>query len=275
MHATPGKVSMPAAPLCLRLSLMAVFLLQVFVTRGPATATPANNFNTVGLAAAYEFSGNAHDSSGNENHGVVHGATLTTDRFGNANSAYLFDGGADRIELSPIFSGDQDPLTFSVWVKIEEFGGSIYGEYTYYGQTRNFFKSYATGLTFDQYSPSGGGVGINVDLASHLHEWAHIALTKDSNLVSGYLNGVLIGSAVHTETYSGPGSTMAAIGNRFNYFNGGWADTDFDGSIDDLYIYNRALSPSEIATLAAIPEPSTALLLGIGLIGLSIHRRIL
>ena len=49
-------------------------------------------FPTQGLIAAYLFTGNPADSSGNGNTGVVTGATLTTDRFGNANSAYYFNG---------------------------------------------------------------------------------------------------------------------------------------------------------------------------------------
>ena len=49
------------------------------------------------LLLEYEFSGNALDTSGNGLHGTVNGATLTTDRFGNANSAYSFDGTNDFI----------------------------------------------------------------------------------------------------------------------------------------------------------------------------------
>jgi len=45
-----------------------------------------------GLVAHYPFNGNANDESGNANHGTVNGATHTTDRFGNANKAYCFDG---------------------------------------------------------------------------------------------------------------------------------------------------------------------------------------
>ena len=240
-----------------------------------ASALPVNNPVTSGLIAAYEFSGDADDSSGSGNDGVVHGATLTTDRFGNTNSAYLFDGDTDRIEISPVFSGDQDPVTFSAWVNIEETGGSIYGGFTYYGETRNFFKAYASGaLTFDQYHPAGGGIDVEVGLENYVQQWAHVVLTKESNVVSGYLNGAFINSVSHTETYSGPSSTMAALGNRFNYFSGGWGDRNFDGTMDDVYIYDRALSPAEVQTLySAVPEPSTALLLGLGLAGMAAASR--
>src|SRR6185369_7798425 len=53
-----------------------------------------------GLVASYSFSGNARDESGNGNDGVVHGATLTTDRFGNSNSAYTFNGSSSYIEMT-------------------------------------------------------------------------------------------------------------------------------------------------------------------------------
>jgi len=53
---------------------------------------------TVGLVGYYPFDGNANDMSGNSNHGIPqNGVTLTTDRFGNANKAYSFDGMNDFI----------------------------------------------------------------------------------------------------------------------------------------------------------------------------------
>jgi len=56
-----------------------------------------NNFSNTaledGLVAYYPFNGNANDMSGKEHHGMVSGATLTTDKNGNTNSAYFFDNG--------------------------------------------------------------------------------------------------------------------------------------------------------------------------------------
>jgi len=52
---------------------------------------------TSGLVAYWPFNGNANDESGNKNDGIVYGASLTSDRFGNMNSAYNFDGINDYI----------------------------------------------------------------------------------------------------------------------------------------------------------------------------------
>ena len=54
---------------------------------------------TNGLVGWWPFNGNANDEGGNGNNGTVNGAALTTDRFGNANSAYDFDGMNDNIKV--------------------------------------------------------------------------------------------------------------------------------------------------------------------------------
>ena len=61
-------------------------------------------FSQTGLLGSYPFNGNANDASGNGNNGVVNGATLTADRFGNPNSAYLFNGINAYIDIGNNFS---------------------------------------------------------------------------------------------------------------------------------------------------------------------------
>ena len=58
---------------------------------------------TNGLVGYWPFNNNANDESGNGNNGTVNGATLTTDRFGSSNSAYLFDGIDDFIRAYQLF----------------------------------------------------------------------------------------------------------------------------------------------------------------------------
>ena len=74
-----------------------------------------------GLAAHYTFDGNSNDVSGNNNNGTVNGATLVADRFGNANSAYKFDGTSDHITVP--YTGTmkiEGDLTVSFWVNREK-----------------------------------------------------------------------------------------------------------------------------------------------------------
>ncbi|CAB1063452.1 hypothetical protein D1BOALGB6SA_8235, partial [Olavius sp. associated proteobacterium Delta 1] len=74
-----------------------------------------------GLVAYYPFNGNADDESGNGNHGVVNGATVTEDRFGNLGSAYEFDGVSSYIEIADNtalrISGTDFTLSAEVLVK--------------------------------------------------------------------------------------------------------------------------------------------------------------
>jgi hypothetical protein len=92
------------------------------VTINGANST-TNNFTstilTAGLVAYYPFSGNADDASGKGNDGIVSGATLTTDRFGNANSAYYFDGTSSYINCGNSTIFDLNNHTIVAWINID------------------------------------------------------------------------------------------------------------------------------------------------------------
>ena len=76
-------------------------LLSVALTLIMTAASMAQNVPsyvpTNGLIGWYPFTGNANDSSGNGNHATVNGAVLSSDRFGNANAAYSFNGSTDYL----------------------------------------------------------------------------------------------------------------------------------------------------------------------------------
>jgi len=68
--------------------------LAVLITHFFGAPSPLYADLSTGLVAYYPFNGNANDVSGHGNNGAVNGATLSTDRFGSANSAYALNGGA-------------------------------------------------------------------------------------------------------------------------------------------------------------------------------------
>ena len=81
-----------------------------------------------GLVAYYPFNGNANDESGNGYNGIVNGATLSTDRFGNANNAYDYDGISNSISINdnPLLRFNNS-FSISTWVSL----GSFVDNYNY------------------------------------------------------------------------------------------------------------------------------------------------
>ena len=75
-----------------------LFLLVICLSSNAFSQIP-NYVPSNGLIGYWPFNGNANDESGTGNDGTVNGATLTADRFGNANAAYDFDGVNDNITL--------------------------------------------------------------------------------------------------------------------------------------------------------------------------------
>ena len=99
-------------------------IIQSLQSQIDALETQLNNGNAAeipseGLVAYYPFNGNADDESQFNNHGTVNGAILTTDRFGNNDRAYSFDGDGDSI-LSDYIIEPQSTMTFSFWAKTTE-----------------------------------------------------------------------------------------------------------------------------------------------------------
>ena len=93
-----------------------------------------------GLVGWYPFDGNASDMSGNGNHGTVNGATLSTDRHGQTNKAYQFDGVDDFIDLNnPSILGTTNNFSILAWVNNGT--GTIYGEFNAAaGNSRNNYR---------------------------------------------------------------------------------------------------------------------------------------
>ncbi|MGI6198362.1 MAG: LamG domain-containing protein [Candidatus Cloacimonadaceae bacterium] len=217
---------------------------------------------TTGLIAYYPFNGNAYDMSGNGNNGSVVGATLSEDRFGNPDSAYYFDGN-DYINIGqlPQLQGAQG-ITVSCWIyrtssnRTEGFVGKWYTS----PQTNNVFLLYNgegdyknKGAFTVQYANAyNATTGMQGTSTMPQHQWIHLVGTWNGadGVSKIYKNGVLDNSSVkiesmnHTIYYNT--SYPAMIGN-WGYL---WGSNYYMiGYIDDVRIYNRALTDAEVSHL--------------------------
>ena len=221
------------------------------------TQVEANNILT-GLIAYYPFNGNANDESGNGNNGTVTNATLTTDRFGNANKAYYFDGNSKIIATDNLLPMGNKSRTITMWVNSSVLQASIHNgspgylfEYGVEGVTNNYFNialwSNVLRVT-DWSSPP------DIDFAYNhpINQWFQIAVTLgNTNKVNIFINGILAYTST-VETWSTTSSGFLAIGKFLQ-----------NAKLDDIRVYNRTLTSAEISALYKNEAPQTNLATGL------------
>jgi hypothetical protein len=216
----------------------------------------AQNIPTNGLIAYWPFNGNANDASGNGNNGTVNGATLTTDRFGNANSAYSFNGTSNSISIPANASFTQNPISYSFWFNKVGSGNPCSGSEMFqgifstgsYGQSRDviLYQGATHYMGIQKSIPSGCANESYVYTNYVLNNWNHAVVTYETGLVKVYLNGVYMGSSAVACTNL-TANTVSYIGASNPSI---WACIDwFNGKIDDLAIYNRVITQDEITSL--------------------------
>ena len=211
---------------------------------------------TNGLVGYWPFNGNANDESGNGNNGTVNGATLAADRFGNANSAYSFDGVGNYIGNSSN-NLPSSTRSISVWFFANNLDGgpAILG---YGGSTcgTSFFIAINQPPLPNQIINQGHCLADNLTstyTVSPINDWYHLVITSDNNGTTHYLNGNLISSnsIFISNTYTL--NKDFAIGTNVNpngimpYVDGN--QTWWNGSLDDIGIWNRALTADEVLAL--------------------------
>nr|WP_299382583.1 LamG domain-containing protein [Allomuricauda sp.] len=212
---------------------------------------------TDGLVAYYPFSGNADDASGNGNHGTVVNAVLTSDRFGNVDNAYSFDDvGNKRISLgTAINPAHMTNLTLSAWIKLDASfvtccdgdSQTILGQGSGTGSSANypfwFFFTYNGRYALKRNSPS-----LETDSFFYPEDgaWHHVAASAEGNTFKLYLDGVEVASR---NDGGSPGGTnyQLAIGNLGN--TSGTFGNTFNGDIDEVRIYDKALTATQIMDL--------------------------
>lgn len=201
-----------------------------------------------GLIGYWPFCGNANDQSGNNNNGVVNGASLTTDRFGNTNSAYNFNGTSNKINFGTSQSLiNLSQFTYSVWINRSVNCGNDAIVISNYG------GNWAGNLLFGKVINNGDAqirlhkqnLSINSSSSISDNQWINLVAVKDNSTLKLYKNGLLI----QTTDISNFGS-VNNISFPFVIGGAGWSDSNyFMGKIDDVGVWNRALTPQEISQL--------------------------
>lgn len=205
-----------------------------------------------GLVAYYPFDGDANDYSGNGHNGVENGGVTYSN--GPIGRSVNFDGTSGFISSNeaPLLT---DRISIATWVnpKLQRFdnytnGGIVVngGDYEIAITANTNTIRYALFEVTGTSAWTDTGIPINIDM------WSHIVVTYDGSNVLTYLNGL----EVHRGSYSGSmpeTSYKLGVGGRYlsqgqSVPSDGWYSF-FNGKIDDLRIYDRALSTEEITAL--------------------------
>jgi hypothetical protein len=206
---------------------------------------------TNGLVGWWPFNGNANDLSGNNNNGTVNGATLTADRYGNANKAYNFNGINNYIEVLHSNSLNLGIISISCWINpnalltTNNFGPIILSKREPSGWGTAFQLTIGNhDFWADWTIGSNGGIyhTDNTNLLINTNTNAHLVYTHDLNKVRLYLNGNLV------QEINSPGLIS---GNTLPLWFGARPQNIqfFNGTIDDIGIWNRVLTPCEVKKL--------------------------
>lgn len=198
-----------------------------------------------GLVACYPFSGNANDVTGNGNNGTVNGATLTTDRFSTPNSAYLFTStSSTSIDLNSDF--DLQRRTINLWFYANSITST--SKVIYDSDHPNLQHGESKMRVLDNNGPklrmSISDNSTILDYSVVSNQWQMATITVDPTNITYYLDGVQIGQVPYVWAAGDPVGNSTAVVGASRLF-----DRFFDGKIDDISIYNRALTAQEVYAL--------------------------
>lgn len=208
--------------------------------------TSLTSFSQTGLLGSYPFNSNANDVSGNGNNGTVSGATLTTDRFGNPNSAYLFNGINSFINIGNNFSYGSH--SFSCWARRDSVTGNMLVSKINNGPYDTKNSEYSINVFTIGTGTTWTGVNSTVSPLDYSQWNCYVATYNASNgkaklYVNGMVDSVVVGS------YFDVTNTPIYIGARPYWSGNGGPAFFFKGAIDEVNIYNRVLSQHEVDSL--------------------------
>ena len=214
-----------------------------------------------GLIGYWPLNGNASDSSGYNNNGAIFNAISTSDRNGNPNGAYYFDGATSYIDCGNNIPSFTNQVSISVWVKTNTLNSAtayIVGKYGWTGSSiKGFHMLMANSMVqfagWDQINTYNYITSRNITINDN--KWHHLVGTINSSIYELWIDGAKVNSLNNNHSNVDLSQTYNLyIGAHFN--DGIDQNMHFEGAIDDVRLYNRALSISEIEQLFNVGKRS-------------------
>ena len=218
-----------------------------------------------GLIGKWSGNGDALDSSGNGNNGVVTGGvTYGPDHLGNPSRAFSFDGGSASFISTPNpLAGITGSFTMAFWAKpsvaarmpAEYITGEQYGisgqQYAIFPQIGATGATAGAGVSVSTsgvtvFEHSGGYLEASLTYAKALSDWTHVVIVYENNVARLYLNGAKVRQSVKSPKIVSPSAAFGGFsGNNYG---------PYKGMLDEVKIYNRVLGDDEIAGVYAGTE---------------------
>jgi hypothetical protein len=213
-----------------------------------------------GLVAYYPFNGDANDATGNKLHGFLEGPTPTANRFGQPNQAIAFDGKDDGVSLPNQLFNKLDAFTYSTWLNLDKSDKSQ----TILSLAKNGRELNALTILFEDakfriWFRQEVRASLSVSPVSFVKQWRQIVVTREASSATFkvYTNGVQKSNLAFSKNVAvvvDPGG--AWLGQEQDSVGGGFEVRQaFHGSMDDVRIYNRALSAEEVKALYDLEKP--------------------
>jgi hypothetical protein len=240
---------------------MKTLIQAAVVTLFAASAAQAADPLDTGLVLRYSFDGNFADSSGNGRDPVQHNVTLTADRFGRPDSSCLLNGSSSYLTASSVPEPTDNAFTWAAWVRLDSLSGNnAEGPYlmsrcvaiNQNPLTPRLFLLYSGAISFNSccYSTTDGTVTTQPGSIG-VGRWTHIAIVSQriTDGTGGSRTVYVDGQPAATYSVPSYGSTGLGVlqigADRFLR-----AESFVRGAIDDVRVYDRELSASEVGRLA-------------------------
>jgi hypothetical protein len=212
---------------------------------------------TVGLIAYYPFNDSGLDASGHKNDGTVFNISSASDRHGNVNAAYHFDGFSSYISVpdKQELRLNSTDFTINAWINIETYN-SYFGSIIFCKRRTGADNGWAMSVGGDaanpigsiNFGPGGGSTNATGNKIIPLNQWVMVTsiYKAATSQLSIYVNGILDNTSVVYSPNSSINSLMYIGKDDPSVPDNGYF---FQGSMDELRIYNRAINPDELQKL--------------------------